>query len=361
MCGNEKVFDPNYPDPIEHIYEFIVTKHQKPIRVDKYLSNQILNATRNKVQSAIDAEKVTINGIVVKSSRKIKPGDVIRCVIMKAPPIELVPENIPLDIVFEDDFLIVVNKPANMVCHPALGHRIGTLINALLYHLGVRENIAVEMDDEDTDLENNDGAIFAQDEIRPGLVHRIDKDTTGLLVIAKDSWTHAKLAEQFANKTSERIYEAIAWGKFKEDEGFVEAPIARSPTDRKNFCVPRRGDGKYAYTSYKVVGHYPFATHLQLKLKTGRTHQIRVHMTHINHPLMGDPWYGGDKMVTVSSMPHQKAIAEKCLTIANRQMLHAKTLGFEHPHTKEFLRFNSELPVDMQEILKLISSHSSTD
>lgn len=182
-----------------------------------------------------------------------------------------------------------------------------------------------------------------------------------MIVIAKDPFTHAKLAEQFANKTSERIYEAIAWGKFKEDEGFVEAPIARSTINRKNFCVPKRGEGKYAYTSYKVVSHYPFATHLQLKLKTGRTHQIRVHMSHINHPLMGDPWYGGDKAVTISSLPHQKVIAEKCLTIAKRQMLHAKTLGFEHPHTKEFMRFNSELPQDMKDILALMQSKNSID
>jgi 23S rRNA pseudouridine1911/1915/1917 synthase len=353
----EKEYDPNYPDPVEHIYEFEAQKKQKPIRVDKYLANQILNATRNKVQNAIDEGKVSINGQVAKASRKIKPGDVIRCVIMKAPPIELVPENIPLEIIYEDDYLLVVNKPADMVCHPALGHRVGTLINALLYHFGVRNNISIEVDDEDdTDSENTDGSIFAQDEVRPGLVHRIDKDTTGLLVIAKDSWTHAKLAEQFANKTSERIYEAIAWGQFKEDEGFVEAPIARSETDRKNFCVPKRTEGKYAYTSYKVVNVYPFATHLQLKLKTGRTHQIRVHMSHINHPLMGDPWYGGDRVVTISSLPQQKALAEKCLGLAKRQMLHAKTLGFEHPHTKEFMRFNSDLPEDMQKIIELMSA-----
>ncbi len=360
MCDQEKLYDPNYPTPVEYIYEFDVPKNQKPIRIDKFLSQQILNATRNKVQNAIDSDQVFINGLVAKSSRKLKAFDKIKCIIMKAPPIELVPENIPLDVVYEDDYLIVINKPADMVCHPSLGHRVGTLINALLFHFGVRDNIAVDFDEEESDNENSEGSIFSKDEVRPGLVHRIDKDTTGLLVIAKDSFTHAKLAEQFANKTSERIYEAIAWGKFKETEGFVEAPLARSTRDRKNYCVPIRGDGKYAYTSYKVLDQYPFASHLQLKLKTGRTHQIRVHMSHIKHPLMGDPWYGGNKVVTISSLPHQKALAEKCLSIANRQMLHAKTLGFEHPHTKEFMRFSSELPEDMQEILQLLREYNSS-
>lgn len=353
----------NYPEHIETIFEFKIPKGKVPERLDSYLTNAIFNATRNRVQKAIDDGRVTINGIVAKSSKKIQPNDHIICKIMKAPPIELLPQNIPLDVIFEDGDLIVVNKPPDMCTHPGFGHRYGTLVNAVLYHFGLRNSISMEggfIDDEDEENEDNDemseGEIFASDEIRPGIVHRLDKDTSGVLVIAKNPEVHAKLSKQFADRTTERQYYALVWGKFKEDEGIIEGDIGRSQKNRKLYAVVKK-NGKPAKTSYTVIERFPFATLLKLKLFTGRTHQIRVHLAHHNHPVFGDTFYGGDKIVA-GGMPEINQIASKCLSYLNRHLLHAKTLGFNHPVKNEFMSFDSNLPLDFETTLNMIRDWS---
>jgi 23S rRNA pseudouridine1911/1915/1917 synthase len=341
----------NYPEYIEKVFQFSISTGQKPERLDSFLANSIRNASRTKVQKAIDAECVTINGKPSKAGKKIQPGDVIICKILKPPPIELVPENIPLNIVFEDEHLLVVNKPAGMVTHPAFGNRYGTLVNAVLYHLGMRQSITFELDDEDED--ENETAIFESSEIRPGVVHRLDKNTSGLLVVSKNPVIHAGLAKQFFDRTVDRSYNSIVWGIVKQDSGTIEGNIGRANRDRKLFDVVKR-EGKHAITDYKVLERYDFATFVQIKLRTGRTHQIRVHFRHIGHPVLGDPEYGGDKIHSGGGDPIIKKRAEKCLKLINRQMLHARTLGFVHPATKEKLSFTSELPEDMENILDIL-------
>lgn len=350
----------NYPDKIETIYKFSITNGQKPERVDVFLTRAIAGATRNRVQKAIDANCVLINGKPVKASRKIQPGDEVQCTIMKLPPIELIPEPIPIEIVYEDEYLIVVNKQRGLVVHPSIGHRSGTLINALLYHFGIKEAIKIELDDEEddeSDEEITDEKIFASDAVRPGLVHRIDKDTSGLLVVAKDPVTHSDLSRQFAEKTTERQYQAIIWGNPKNDLGTIEGNIGRSPKNRKLFTILAKG-GKYAKTDYFVLERFKYVSYARFVLHTGRTHQIRVHSHHIGHPIFGDPTYSGTSIVYGGENPHFRAIAEKCLKIANnRQILHAKTLGFTHPATKKFMQFDSHLPEDFAEILDLFRSY----
>lgn len=357
----------NYPDYIEKEFRFIVAKGQNPERVDNYLTKYIYNATRNRVQKAIDDGNVTINGKVVKSSRKVQPNDEIICKIMKAPPIELLPESIPLDILYEDDYLLVVNKPAFMCTHPGFGHRYGTLVNAILYHFGLRQVLQYESIDEDSeDDENSDeldepfldnideGEIFASDSVRPGIVHRLDKDTSGLLVIAKNPEVHAKLSAQFAARTTEREYNAIVWGDVKEEYGVIEGDIGRSSKDRKLFAVVKKG-GKFAKTEYWVVKRLKFATLVKLKLHTGRTHQIRVHLNHIKHTVFGDTAYGGAQNL-YNGRPELNNIANKCLKLVKRQMLHARTLGFKHPVINEFMRFDSDLPEDFIKVLSIVES-----
>lgn len=341
---------------IEQYFEFQIPKGQKSERIDQYLTRMIQNATRTKVQKAIDDGRVSVNGKIVKSSQKTKPNDHIVCKILKPPPMELIPQNIPLEIVFEDDYLVVVNKPAGMVVHPGFGNRYGTLVNAILYHLGKREAITFELDedelDEENDLETED-LIFKSDVIRPGIVHRIDKDTSGLLVLAKDGTTHANLASQFSKHSIEREYWAIVWGKFPKEEGTIEGDIGRSPQNRKKFSVVKR-DGKYARTDYFVLREYEFASLVKYKLHTGRTHQIRVHSSFLNHPIMGDELYGGNKLLFGGEIPRLRKKAMKCLEKSPRQMLHAKTLGFTHPVTHEKVMFNSELPIDMKEVIEIL-------
>ncbi len=339
---------PDYPDLVEHIFEFRIPRGQKPERLDSFLTRSIQNGTRNKVQAAIAEGLVKINGLPTKSSRKIQPGDHVVCTILKPPPIELIPQNIPLDIVYEDDYLMVVNKPAGMCVHPGLGNRSGTLVNAVLYYHGKREAIKVELDDEEGD--ESEGEVFAGDEVRPGVVHRIDKDTSGLLVMAKDPVAHTGLGRQFAAHTIEREYNAIVWGKYAEDEGRIEGDIGRSPFDRKKFAILKRG-GKHAITDFWVLERFSIATLLKLKLHTGRTHQIRVHCSTNKHPLLGDETYGGKVLYYGAGMPETKKLGMKLLGMATRQMLHARTLGFVHPITNEFLRFDSPLPPDMEEVI----------
>jgi len=314
-------------------------KGKKKERIDTFLANTIENATRSRIQKLIDAELVAVNGKIVRANYQVKPFDIIEAVQPISPrPEDNEPENIPLDIVYEDEYLIVVNKPAGMVAHPAYANFTGTLVNALLHHTKSLSDL------------NAPG--------RPGIVHRIDKNTSGLLVVAKDDFTHAKLAEQFSKHSAEREYRAICWGIIKDNKGEISTNIARSKSDRKKFAIslPDRQtgktEGKAATTLYEVIERFEFTTYLKLNLKTGRTHQIRVHLSGINHPVFGDETYGGRKIVYGSQLPKIKSRIENFLEIMPRQALHAKTLGFIHPHKKEFMRFDSELPEDMKELLE---------
>lgn len=342
--------DRNYPAYIQHTYEFAIPAGQKSERVDTFLARSIHNASRTRVQNAIDSGAVLINGRPAKSSRKIQPGDVIVCHVMKPPPIELLPEDIPLTILYEDAELLVVNKPAGMVTHPGFGNRYGTLVNALLYHMGVRESQVLDSDDDDDDTDD-EGAIYSSDAVRPGIVHRLDKDTSGILVVAKNSHAHAMLAKQFAQRTAKREYQAIVWGVVKTDAGTIEGNLGRSQRDRKIFAVVQKG-GKHAITDYRTIERFDFLTLVSLSLRTGRTHQIRVHCSHIGHPLFADAAYGGANVVYGSgtAAKHKQHVAN-LLKIMPRQALHAKTLAFRHPTTGAWMEFDSELPADFQALL----------
>lgn len=321
-------------DLYEH-YSFTVDKGQSPLRIDKYLMNRIENATRNKIQEGAKNGSVFVNGVPVKSNYKVKPFDVIR-VLFTHPPYEnlLVGENIPLDVVYEDDTLLVVNKPAGMVVHPGHGNYSGTLINALIYKFD--------------NLPNNSSD-------RPGLVHRIDKDTSGLLVIAKTEQAMAHLSLQFAEKTSEREYIALVWGNIENEEGTIEGNIGRHPKNRLQNTVyldDEADKGKPAITHYKVLERLGYVTLVSCKLETGRTHQIRVHMKHIGHTLFNDERYGGEKILKGTTFTKYKQFVDNCFKVLPRQALHAKTLGFIHPKTGEFMRFNSEIPEDMEQCIE---------
>ena len=330
-------YTPDFIDDESDLYEhhaFTVDKGQNPLRIDKYLMNFVENATRNKIQAAAKNGSIVVNGTPVKSNYKVKPYDTIR-VLFTHPPHEnlLVGENIPLDIVYEDDDLLVVNKPAGMVVHPGHGNYSGTLINALIYRL---EN-----------LPNNSSE-------RPGLVHRIDKDTSGLLVIAKTEHAMAHLSLQFAEKTSEREYVALVWGNIEEAEGTVEGSIGRHPKNRLQntvFLGDEADKGKPAVTHYKVLERLGYVTLVSCKLETGRTHQIRVHMKHIGHTLFNDERYGGEKVLKGTTFTKYKQFVDNCFKILPRQALHAKTLGFVHPKTGAFLRFNTPIPDDMEQCI----------
>lgn len=347
----------HYPDKIESVTTLKSAPGQKPERLDKFLTRMVANSTRNKVQTAIEEGQVTINGKVAKASKKVQPNDVIECRLMKAPPIELIPEEINLNITYEDDYLLVVDKPAGMCVHPGFGNRYGTLVNALLYHFGYRESIAIEGLDEEEEEEISEGEIFSSDEIRPGLVHRIDKDTSGLLVVAKDPSTHARLAAQFADKSSEREYIALVWGNFSPSEGDINDNIIRSPKDRKIFTTASKG-GKTALTHYTAIESFDYTSLVKFKLSTGRTHQIRVHSKSRNHSIFGDATYGGDKVLLGGENVRFRIVADKCLSSINRQLLHARTLGFRHPATGEFLRFESAIPPEFEFVLSQMRQFS---
>lgn len=324
----------------EH-FKFEATKGQAPLRVDKFLMNYIENATRNKIQQAATNGNIFVNDIPVKSNYKVKAFDVVR-VLLSHPPFEnqIIPENIPLDIVYEDDQLLVVNKPAGLVVHPGYGNYTGTLVNALAYHF---DNLPMNSSE------------------RPGLVHRIDKDTSGLLVVAKTEFAMTYLAKQFADKTSEREYIGIVWGNVEEDEGTIEGNIDRHPTNRMQMSVYEvDGDkGKPAVTHYKVLERLGYVTLVSCKLETGRTHQIRVHMKHIGHTLFNDERYGGNLILKGTTFTKYKQFVDNCFKVLPRQALHAKTLGFEHPITKEFMRFDTEIPQDIQECIEKWRTYST--
>jgi 23S rRNA pseudouridine1911/1915/1917 synthase len=356
--------DKNYPEKIEHQYQLFVAKGQESQRVDQYLTAMIANATRTKVRYAIDTGNVTVNGVAVKASRKVQPGDVIVCTVMKLPPMELIPEDISLDIVFEDDDVLVINKQAGMVVHPGFGNRYGTVVNAVLWHLGERQPRVIAFEDDlsneideitessDTLLipKQNDDDVFRSADVRPGIVHRLDMDTSGLMVISKNPHNHAILAQQFADRTVEREYQALVWGVVREDHGTIHANLARSTRDRKLFQVVQKG-GKIAITDYHVIQRFDYMTFLRLKLHTGRTHQIRVHCAWRKHPLFGDPQYGGDTIVYGGHNAVFRKKAHMMLQSFKRQALHAKTLGFRHPASGAWMQFDSEIPDDMKKNL----------
>ena len=327
-------------DLYEH-FHFVAQKGQQPLRVDKYLMNYIENATRSKIQQAAKEGNIYVNDVTVKSNYKVKPNDVVR-VLFEHPPYEflLVPEDIPLTIVYEDDALLVVNKPAGMVVHPGHGNYSGTLINALTFHFD--------------NLPNNSSN-------RPGLVHRIDKDTSGLLVVAKTEEAMTHLAKQFFDKTSEREYIALVWGDVKEDQGTIEGAIGRHPKNRLQNTVFIGDDahkGKPAVTHYKVLERFGYVTLVSCKLETGRTHQIRVHLKHIGHTLFNDERYGGDRILKGTSFSKYKQFVENCFSILPRQALHAKTLGFVHPVTQEKMKFDSPVPDDIAQCLEKWRNYS---
>lgn len=323
---------------MSHVVEIVVPPGKKKERLDVYVTSHVENATRNKVQQAIRGGTVLVNGLQVRPSYAVMPDDVIRITLPRPPSTDALPENIPLDILFEDDDLIVVNKPAGMVTHPAYGNYTGTLVNALLYHCGK--------------------LAAGGDPVRPGIVHRLDKETSGVMVAAKNETAHAKLAKQFAQRTIRREYHAVVWGRFGESAGLIEAGLGRSKSDRKKMAVV--DGGKSAATEYTVLEQFPYLALVRLKLRTGRTHQIRVHLAHINHPVFGDPTYNGRRIVWGSGAPAQKAQVQHLLSLMPRQALHAKTIGFVHPSTRRELFFDTRLPPDMEALLEALKSSNTS-
>lgn len=325
-------------DEEQQLYEhfrIVVDKGQEPLRVDKYMFERLKHSSRNRIQKAADAGFVHVNDQPVKSNYKVRPLDVIT-LMLDAPQHDhtIEAEDIPLDIVYEDSDLMVVNKAPGMVVHPGAGNFHGTLINAVAWHLKDLSS-----------FDANDPAV--------GLVHRIDKDTSGLLVIAKTPIAKTKLGLQFFNKTTHRSYNALVWGNFNEDEGRIEGNIGRDPRDRlrMNVFPPDSEIGKSAVTHYRILERFGYVTLVECILETGRTHQIRAHMKHIGHPLFGDERYGGTEILRGQRSSTYKAFIQNCFKVCNRQALHAKTLGFVHPTTGRQMDFTSELPNDMQQLL----------
>jgi 23S rRNA pseudouridine1911/1915/1917 synthase len=317
----------------EH-YRYVVDPGQKALRVDKFLVNRMEGTSRNRIQAAAEAGSIMVNDEHVKSNYKVKPGDTVS-IVLDYPKRELkiIAEDIPLDVVYEDDELMVINKPPGLVVHPGHGNYTGTLVNALAYRF---KNLP----------------LFNANDPRPGLVHRIDKDTSGLLVVAKTEQAKNHLAMQFYNKTSQRRYQAIVWGVPKETEGTITGHIGRSLKNRQVFTVFPDGEyGKHAVTHYKVLEELGYVSLVECRLETGRTHQIRVHMKYINHPLFNDSNYGGDTILRGTTFSKYKQFVDNCFKICPRQALHAKTLGFTHPVTGEEMLFNSDLPDDMQNLV----------
>ncbi len=310
----------------------VVPPGEQRKRIDVYLTHQIENVTRTKVQKAIETGLVTVNGKPVKPSYNINSSDLIEIVLQRAAKPDVKPENIPLDIVYEDDVLLVVNKPAGMVTHPAYGHYSGTLVNALLYYCSSLSTVNTEQ--------------------RPGIVHRLDKDTTGLLVVAKTDAAHNFLAKQFSAHSIDREYWALVWGILKKRKGIIETKLGRSKKDRKKVTVV--DEGKIAITEYEVLESWKFLSLVRMRLKTGRTHQIRVHLSHIGHPVFGDPTYGGRSHTWGGLKGKQIQQAANLLKLIQRQALHAKTLGFIHPVTKQPLLLTSDLPEDMMAVIEAL-------
>lgn len=348
---SDLVNENNDPDSGEHDlyehYHFVVDRGQGLLRIDKYLHSRIEGISRNKIQITARAGNILVNGEAVKPNYKVKPGDSIS-IVMAHPPreIELLPENIPINIVHEDDHIVVVDKEAGMVVHPGYGNYTGTLVNALVYHFG--------------------GLPLQNDEdIKPGLVHRIDKNTSGLLVVAKTELAQSRLAKCFFDRDVDRLYHALVWGDFKEDEGTITGHIGRSLKNRKVMDVFPDGEyGKQAVTHYRVLERFGYVTLVECKLETGRTHQIRAHFRYMGKPLFNDATYGGDQIIKGTTFTKYKQFVRNCFTMMPRHALHAKTLAFRHPVTSEQVFFESPLADDMREVINKWRSyaiHKKTD
>lgn len=322
------------PRLYEH-FRIIADKGQSLLRIDKFLTDRLVNTTRNRIQLAADAGAIRVNGLPVKSNYRVKPLDIITLMLTRPPrELEIVPENIPLAIVYEDRDLLVVNKPAGLVVHPGHGNYTGTLVNALAWYL-------------------RDDPAYDPADPRLGLVHRIDKDTSGLLVVAKNPEAKANLSLQFFHKTTKRQYLALVWGNVRDDAGRIEGNIGRDLRDRMQMAVFPEGDhGKTAVTHYSVVERLGYVSLVECRLETGRTHQIRVHMKHIGHTLFNDARYGGNEILKGTTFTKYKQFVQNCFAVCPRQALHARTLGFIHPRTGEELFFTSELPGDMAQLLE---------
>jgi 23S rRNA pseudouridine1911/1915/1917 synthase len=331
----------------EH-YRFKADPGQSLLRIDKFLSDRLENSSRTRIQNAANAGNILVNNKTVKPNYKIKPGDIVQ-VVLPTPPreIELIPENIPLNIVYEDDDVLVVNKEPGMVVHPAYGNYTGTLVNALMWHF-------------------RDLPLFNTGESRPGLVHRLDKNTSGILVIAKTEFALNRLSKQFYDRTTDRRYNALIWGIPDPLEGTITGNVGRSIKDRKVMQVFKdETEGKIAITHYKVIEDFGYISLIECKLETGRTHQIRVHFSHIKHPLFNDEEYGGDQILKGTTFTKYQQFIRNCFKILPRQALHAKSLSFDHPVTGKRLSFDSDLPDDMVQVIdkwrKYISGRDSVE
>lgn len=326
-------------DEEQQLYEHfrvVVDKGQDPVRIDKFLFEHLQHSSRNRIQKAAEAGFIHVNDRPVKSNYKVRPDDVVTLMLDRPRhDTTIEPEDIPLDVVYEDDDVMVINKPAGLVVHPGVGNFRGTLVNAIAWHL---RNLP--------SYDPNDPEV--------GLVHRIDKDTSGLLVIAKTAEAKTNLGVQFFNKTTHRSYNALVWGNFVEDEGRIEGNIARDPKDRLRMAVfpPDSEIGKPAVTHYRVIERFGYVTLVECILETGRTHQIRAHMKHIGHPMFADERYGGMEIIRGNRSSTYKAFIQNCFKVCGRQALHARTLGFVHPKTRKQMDFTSELPEDLQKLIE---------
>ena len=335
--------EPDEDDLFDH-FSLKATSGQKPLRVDKFLANLLPFTTRSRIKNASQTGAISVNGKQVKVSYKVKPGDQVKLMLPYPPPPELEAEDISLEFLYEDESFLIVYKEPGVVCHPSLGHRSGTLIHGLLWH-----------------FQNLPNPKEQSEHPRPGLVHRIDKDTSGILVIAKTEYSMAHISKQFFDRTTDREYVALVWGDVKEDKGTVVAHIGRHPRHRKlYFAYPDGSVGKHATTHYEVIERFGFATLIKCKLETGRTHQIRVHMKYLGHPLFSDWRYGGDKILVGPSHKKYQQFIRNCFEILPRQALHARSLSFDHPVTGERMHFESPLPNDMVQVTEKMRNYSST-
>lgn len=333
--------DQNEQDELFEHHRLVAEGGQKPLRVDKFLTNFLEKTSRNKIQKAADAGCILVNGTAVKSNYKVKAGDVVS-IVLSYPPrnTEIIPENIPLNILYRDSDVIVINKQAGLVVHPGVGNHSGTLVNALVY------------------LFNELPVGHGED--RPGLVHRLDKNTSGIMVIASNEYAMSHLAKQFFNRTTDREYIAIVWGDVKEDQGTITGHIGRSLRNRQVMDIfPDGSHGKHAVTHYRVLERFGYVTIVACKLETGRTHQIRAHFKYIGHPLFNDEEYGGDRILKGTNHAKYQQFIKNCFEICNRHALHAKLLAFDHPTKKERMVFDSELPEDMQQLLERFRTYTS--
>lgn len=336
MKENEEIIEENNEerDEMYEHFRFTVDPGTELLRMDRYLTNLMANTSRNRVQQAAKAGCILVNGKPEKSNYRVHPRDVIS-ILLPHPPreIEINPENIPLDVVYEDDDVIVINKPAGLVVHPAFGNFNGTLVNALLWHFQGQKNA--------------DG-----EEVKPLLVHRIDKNTSGIMIVAKSEIAQMKLAANFFEHSIDRRYRALVWGDFKDDEGTIVGNVGRNPKDRLVMTVFPDGEaGKHAVTHYKVIERFGYVTLIECRLETGRTHQIRVHMKYAGHPLFNDESYGGNEILKGTTFTKYKQFISNCFKAIPRQALHAKSLGFVHPVTGKYMLFDSDMPSDFAEVL----------